>query len=185
MRCGVAFASLLLMRHSCLICVKEELADLRDEVLNLRGAVATMEKMLFNLVAKSDALEAKEQLLTGVAKYFEALRDCIDQETKRHSDALAMITYLQKGVGASFHNAVNETMEAAAENLTDSGEEQAPEPGAAVAGAGSSKASNAVNDFGPQVGGVPQQQAEATGSTSTADLDNWLKRLATDVLAPG
>ena len=109
MRCGVAFASLLLMRHSCLICVKEELADLRDEVLNLRGAVATMEKMLFNLVAKSDALEAKEQLLTGVAKYFEALRDCIDPETKRHSDALAMITYLQKGVGASFHNAVNET----------------------------------------------------------------------------
>ena len=183
MRCGVAFASLLLMRHSCLICVKEELADLRDEVLNLRGAVATMEKMLFNLVAKSDALEAKEQLLTGVAKYFEALRDCIDQETKRHSDALAMITY--KGVGASFHNAVNETMEAAAENLTDSGEEQAPEPGAAVAGAGSSKASNAVNDFGPQVGGVPQQQAEATGSTSTADLDTRLKRLATDVLAPG
>ena len=136
MRCGVAFASLLLMRHSCLICVKEELADLRDEVLNLRGAVATMETMLFNLVAKFDALEAKEQLLTGVAKYFEALRDCIDQETKRHSDALAMITY--KGVGASFHNAVNETMEAAAENLTDSGEEQAPEPGAAVAGAGSS-----------------------------------------------
>ena len=45
----------------------------------------------------------------------------------------------------------------------------------------------AVNDFEPQefIGGVPQRLAEATGSTSTEELDNWLKRLATDVLAPG
>ena len=97
--------------------------------------------------------QAKEQLLTGVAKDVkkaavhlrcaansaEALRDSIDKEAKRHSDALAMITHLHlhKGVGASFHNAVK-TLEVAAENLTDGGEEQAPEPGAAVAGAGSS-----------------------------------------------
>ena len=95
--------------------------------------------------------QAKEQLIAGVAKDISqgaaslrcaasdsaTLSNSLEQENKRHSDAVAKIVHLQKSVGSKFSDAVN-TMEAAAGTLTDGGEEQATEPGAAVAGAGSS-----------------------------------------------
>ena len=117
-----------------------------------RGDDAVQQRMA-DIDAKVTALyaRAKEQLVTVTAKDLtigastlrfatnesKAVRDFIAQETKRHSDAMMTFIALQEQSGVAFRDAVK-TMEAAAENLTDGGEEQAPEPGAAVAGAGSS-----------------------------------------------
>ena len=118
---------------------EEEAAAVQQRVTEIDAGVATLHA------------QAKEQLLAGVAKDITAgaaslrcaantsvaLADSLAEENKRHSDAVATIVHLQKSVGSKFSDTVN-TMEAAAGSLTDGGEEQAPEPGAAVAGAGSS-----------------------------------------------
>ena len=213
-----------------------ELADLRDEVLNLRGAVATMETMLFNLVAKvGNALEHSDRGLAtdgaadsgppGWASADQARSRChaanLASRLHGHGVSSAQLWLVLDGIfpqGWAHEEAVakldSETartlllehyqvgkLTANILSLADGNSftwEILSESTAAqqATDAGSIHLENrlesemsrgAVNDFEPQefIGGVPQRLAEATGSTSTEDLDNWLKRLATDVLAPG
>ena len=213
-----------------------ELADLRDEVLNLRGAVATMETMLFNLVAKvGNALEHSDRGLAtdgaadsgplGWASADQTRSRChaanLASRLLRHGVSSAQLWLVLDGIfpqGWAHEEAVakldSETartlllehyqvgkLTANILSLADGNSftwEILSESTAAqqATDAGSIHLENrlesemsrgAVNDFEPQefIGGVPQRLAEATGSTSTEDLDNWLKRLATDVLAPG
>ena len=119
--------------------MEEDAAAMQEHVEEIDAAVSVLHA------------QAKEQLIAGVAKDLSqgaaslrcaasdsaTLSNSLEQENKRHSDAVAKIVHLQKSVGSKFSDAVN-TMEAAAGTLTDGGEEQATEPGTAVAGAGSS-----------------------------------------------
>ena len=118
---------------------KEEVATVQLRIMEIDAELATLHA------------HARQQLITGVAKALTTGAACLRcaasdsavlshslaEEIKRHSDTLATIVQLQKGLGSQYSDAVN-TMDASAGVLTHGGEEQATESGAAVAGAGSS-----------------------------------------------
>ena len=131
-------------------------ASERRWYLNSTGAeeeAAAQQQRITEIDAEVAALHAraKEQLLTGIAKDLsqgatllqvatmdaETIRGSIVQETQRQGEAMMKLVAQQGQLDIAFREAIS-TMEGAAENLTDGGEEQATESEAAVAGAGSS-----------------------------------------------
>ena len=196
-----------------------ELADLRDEVLNLRGAVATMETTLFNLVAKvGNALEHSDRGLAtdGAADSGPLGWASADQTRSRCHAANLASRLLRHGVSSAQlwlvldgifphgweHEEAMATLDSEnartlllelcrvgslTANILSLADGQGFTRGGTAAqqatDAGSIHLENrlkselsrgAVNDFNPQefMGEVPQRLAEATGNTSTADLDS-------------